>query len=182
MLHAALSVGKNSKPDSLKFKTGLSHVILNSMISKYIREGKKMTEQIHKRLANDLVRTVLERYVKKELDVEQTMDLLGLKRSQLFEWVKRYKENPESFFTESTRIGKRRISEELESNILKELEIEKALIDNPSMPIRVYNYSYLKDQLWKKYRQEVSAPTIIDRAKKTVFTFPNQRRSIMTGR
>src|SRR4030066_388384 len=79
-----LPVGKNSKPDSLKFKTGLSHAILNSRISKYIREGKKMTEQIHKRLANDLVRTVLERYVKKELDVEQTMDLLGLKRSQLF--------------------------------------------------------------------------------------------------
>ena len=175
-------VGKNSKPDSLKFKTGLSHVILNSMISKYIREGKKMMEQIHKRLANELVRTILERYVRKELDVEQTMDLLGLKRSQLFEWVKRYKENPESFSTESNRIGKRRISEGLESNILKELEIEKALIDNPSMPIRVYNYSYLKDQLWKKYRQEVSAPTIIDRAKKTVFTFPNQRRSIMTGR
>jgi len=165
-----------------------------------------MMEQIHKRLANELVRTILERYVRKELDVEQTMDLLGLKRSQLFEWVKRYKENPESFSTESNRIGKRRISEGLESNILKELEIEKALIDNPSMPIRVYNYilkeleiekalidnpsmpirvynySYLKDQLWKKYRQEVSAPTIIDRAKKTVFTFPNQRRSIMTGR
>ena len=175
-------VGKNSKPDSLKFKTGLSHVILNSMISKYIREGKKMMEQIHKRLANELVRTILERYVRKELDVEQTMDLLGLKRSQLFEWVKRYKENPESFSTESPRLWKRRISEGLESNILKELEIEKALIDNPSMPIRVYNYSYLKDQLWKKYRQEVSAPTIIDRAKKTVFTFPNQRRSIMTGR
>ena len=141
-----------------------------------------MMEQIHKRLANDLVRTILERYVRKELDVEQTMDLLGLKRSQLFEWVKRYKENPESFSTESPRLWKRRISEGLESNILKELEIEKALIDNPSMPIRVYNYSYLKDQLWKKYRQEVSAPTIIDRAKKTVFTFPNQRRSIMTGR
>lgn len=141
-----------------------------------------MTEQIHKRLANDLVRTVLERYVRKELDVEQTMDLLGLKRSQFFEWVERYKKNPESFSTERPRIEKRRISEELESNILKELEIEKALIDNPSMPIRVYNYSYLKDQLCKKYRQEVSVPTIIDRAKKKVFTYPNLRKSIMIVR
>ncbi|MEK6726547.1 MAG: hypothetical protein AABY54_08380 [Deltaproteobacteria bacterium] len=53
-----------------------------------------MTEQIHKRLSNELVRTVLERYIRKEIDAEQTMDLLGLKRSQFFEWVKRYKENP----------------------------------------------------------------------------------------
>ncbi len=141
-----------------------------------------MTEQIHKRLSNELVRTVLERYVMKEIDTEQTMDLLGLKRSQFFEWVKRYKEDPEGFCTESKRPGNHRTDEELEKNIINELEIERGLIDDQSMPVRFYNYSYLKDQLWKKYRQEVSVPTIINRAKKTAFTYPNQRRNIMTAR
>jgi hypothetical protein len=141
-----------------------------------------MTEQIHKRLSNELVRTVLEKYIREEIDAEQTMDLLGLKRSQFFEWVKRYKENPEGFCTESKRPGNHRTDEELEKNIINELEIEKGLIDDQSMPVRVYNYSYLKDQLWKKYRQDVSVPTIIDRAKKTVFTYPGLRRSIMTVR
>ncbi len=141
-----------------------------------------MAEQIHKRLSNELVRTVLERYVSKELDVERAMGLLGLKRSQLFEWVKRYKENPENFCIESNRPGNRRISRELEENIIKELKTEKRLIDDPSMPIRDYNYSYLKDQLWKKYRQEVSVPTIINRAKKKVFIFQSLIKKHMTGR
>ena len=141
-----------------------------------------MTEQIHKRLSNELVRTVLERYIRKEIEAEQTMDLLGLKRSQFFEWVKRYKENPEGFCTESKRTGNHRTDEELEKNIINELEIEKGLIDDQSMPVRFYNYSYLKDQLWKKYRQEVSVPTIITRAKKTASTYPSLRKSIMTGR
>jgi hypothetical protein len=141
-----------------------------------------MTEQIHKRLSNELVRAVLERYVRQEIDVEQTMDLLGLKRSQFFEWVKRYKENPESFCMEIKRPGNRRIGEELENNILNELKIEKGLIDDASLPVRTYNYSYLKDQLWKNYRQEVSVPTIVDRAKKTVFIYPNQRKRLMIVR
>lgn len=141
-----------------------------------------MTEQIHKRLSNELVRTVLERYLRKEIDTEQTMDLLGLKRSQFFEWVKRFKEDPKGFCIESKRPGNHRTDEELEKNIINELEIEKGLIDDQSMPVRFYNYSYLKDQLWKKYRQGVSVPTIIDRAKKTVFTCPSLRRNIMTVR
>ena len=141
-----------------------------------------MAEQIHKRLSNELVRTVLEKYVSKEISVEQTMELLGLKRSQLFEWVKRYKESPENFCMESKRTGNRRISEEIEGNILTELKIEKGLIDDPSMPVRVYNYSYLKGQLLKKYHQEVSVPTIVNRAKKTAFTYPTLKRSIMTAR
>ena len=70
----------------------------------------------------------------------------------------------------------------LEKNILNELGVEKGLIDDRSMPVRFYNYSYLKDQLWKKYGQEISVPTIVDRAKKTVFTYASLRRSIMTVR
>jgi len=44
------------------------------------------------------------------------------------------------------------------------------------MPIRSYNYSYIRDQLWSKYGQKVSVPTIIDRAKKNNFYFPRKER------
>jgi len=44
------------------------------------------------------------------------------------------------------------------------------------MPIKSYNYSYIRDQLRIKYRQKVSLPTIIDRAKKHNFYFPRPKR------
>lgn len=140
-----------------------------------------MTAQMHKRRTNDQVKMILERYLKKELSSEQAMDLLELKRSQFFELVKRFKENEESFSIEYSRTGKtRRINEEVEESILKELSIEKGLIDDAAMPVRFYNYSYVQDQMMKKYQQSVSVPTIINRAKKTVSTFQDLRRRCMT--
>jgi len=44
------------------------------------------------------------------------------------------------------------------------------------MPIRSYNYSYIRDQLWSKYGQKVSVPTVINRAKKNNFYFPRKER------
>ncbi|MBA7478276.1 hypothetical protein ES707_13699 [subsurface metagenome] len=49
---------------------------------------------------------------------------------------------------------------------MKELEIEKQLIADPEVPLRSYNYSYIKDRLMSTYGQKVSTPTIIDRAKR----------------
>jgi transposase len=140
-----------------------------------------MAEQIHKRLTKEQVEMILERYVKKEIGSNQAMDLLGVQRSQFFEWVKKYKEKGEGFTIEYKRKGNTRsISIGLEQNILKELRVEKAMIDDPAMTIRYYNYSFIKDEIFKKYQQEVSLPTIISRAKKTAFTFQCQRRRFMT--
>jgi len=146
-------------------------------------EGKKMTEQIHKRLTDEQVKMILERYLKNEIGAEQGMDLLGLKRRQFFKWVKRYKEQGEDFSIEFKRSNEhRKISEAIEEKIQDELKIEKALIDDPSLPVRFYNYSFIKDELRKKHGEEVSLPTIIDRAKKTVFTYQDQKRRYMTVR
>ena len=75
-----------------------------------------------------------------------------------------------------------RISNDLEEHILGELRIEKSLIDDPSIPVRFYNYSFIRDQIMKKYHQEVSVPTVIDRAKKGGSIFKNPRGSITIGR
>ena len=142
-----------------------------------------MTEQIHKRMIDEQVRIILYRYVKKGISVLQAMNLLDLKRRQFFEWVKRYKEQGEGFSIEHKQSNEhRRISESIEENIIKELKMDKALIDDRAMPVRFYNYSFIKDQIEKKYQQEVSLPTIIDRAKKRVFIFQDRKRISMTVR
>ena len=40
------------------------------------------------------------------------------------------------------------------------------MIENPDVPLRHYNYSYVRDLLIEKYDQKVALSTIIDRAKK----------------
>jgi len=84
--------------------------------------------------------------------------------------VKRLKDDPEDFsISYSRRIPTRKISKDIEKNIVKELMIEKDLIKAKDVPIKYYNYSYIKDLLEQKYSQKVSLPTIIDRAKKKSF-------------
>lgn len=136
-----------------------------------------MSEQVHKRLADEQVRMILGRYVAKELAAAHAMELLDLKRRQFFEWVQRYRKDPESFTIQYQRQGKgRKLADAVDKHILEELAIEKALIDDPALPIRFYNYSYIQDRIRKNYREKVSLPTIIDRAKKTVSIARSPRR------
>ncbi len=142
-----------------------------------------MGEQLHKRLSGEQVKMILDRYIKKELRSEQAMNLLGLKRSQFFGLANKYRETPNGFTIEySRKWSNRKIDEGIEKNIIKELKIEKGLIDDPAMTIRFYNYSYIQDQLRRKHKQEVSLPTIIGRAKKGVFTYQDLKRQFMTMR
>ena len=56
----------------------------------------------------------------------------------------------------------RKICKEVEDNIIRELASEKQLIDDKAMPVWSYNYSYIRDQIRKKYAQEVSLTTIME--------------------
>jgi hypothetical protein len=69
------------------------------------------------------------------------------------------------------------LSDTVEEYIISELKAEKDLIDDPGMSVRFYNYSYIQDQLQKKYGKNVSLPTIIDRAKKKDVTSQNLRKN-----
>ncbi|GAF90822.1 unnamed protein product, partial [marine sediment metagenome] len=84
--------------------------------------------------------------------------------------LKQYKECPNKFSIQYLRNTKTRIiPQAVEDNIIRELQIEKKLIQDKDIPLRYYNYSYVKDLLETKYNQKVSLPTIIDRAKKNDF-------------
>jgi hypothetical protein len=143
-----------------------------------------MRRQLHGRLTNEQVAAILSKYVKRELTAEQAMSILELGRSQFFEWVKRFKSGLPSGFSAGycRKTPNYSISSELEEYIIDELRIEKNLIDDPSMPVRFYNYSFIRDQIMKKYHMEVSVPTIIDRAKKGGSISRSLKGSITIGK
>ena len=135
--------------------------------------------QVHKRFTSDQVKELLERYSNNEIERKYIQDILGIKKSRFFMFLKQYKEDPQHFTVQYQRTSApRSISPEIEQNILKELAIEKEIIQNKDVPLRSYNYSYIKDRLGKTYHQKVSLPTIIDRAKKHAFYLKKPKKAI----
>jgi len=129
-----------------------------------------MSDQLHKRFSNSQVKALLERYIKKEIELPYILSILKVGRSRFFEILKIYKKNPSSFSIDYQRESiNRKISSEVEDDILTELYIDKSLIDDSSNTIKYYNYSYIKDRLAFGYGHKVSLPTIIDRAKRYGF-------------
>lgn len=126
--------------------------------------------QLHKKFTDSQVKELIESYLKREIGRRYVQEILDIGKRRFFDIAKQYKENPDGFSIQYTRKTKTRgIPQSTEENIIKELRIEKQLIEDKEVPLRSYNYSYLKDRLEKEYKQKVSLPTIIDRAKKNDF-------------
>lgn len=123
--------------------------------------------QIHKKFTDDQVKELMKRYLNKEVERKYVQEILGIGKARFFELAKNYRENPDKFSIQYTRkTNTRNIAESIENNIIKELKIDKKMIEDKNVPLKRYNYSYIKDRLQKEYSQKVSLPTIIDRAKK----------------
>ena len=137
-----------------------------------------MGNHLHKKYDNDFIKSILQKYVSKDLSVIQALEILQIKKTRFFELVQKFKRNSETFSVEYKRKPSKRISKELEAIIIHELEKEKGLIDNRDIPIRHYNYSYIRDQIYKNHRLKVSVPTIIQRAKQNNCYFPKKVRKI----
>jgi hypothetical protein len=134
--------------------------------------------QLHKRFTSDQVKELLERYLRNEIERKYLQEILGIKERRFFALVTQYRENPYHFTIQYHRASPPRISKALEKNLLFELSIDKDIIQNKDVPLTSYNYSYIKDRLREKYRQKVSLPTIIDRAKKHGFYLKKPKRTI----
>ena len=93
--------------------------------------------------------------------------------------LKKYRKDTENFSIQySRKTPSRKISPDIEKNIFKELSFEKKLISDKEVPIKSYNYSYIKDLLKEKYNQSVSLPTIINSAKSNGFYLKRSKRTI----
>lgn len=142
-----------------------------------------MAEQVHKRLTDEQMKMIVEKYAARELSAAQAMELLDLKRRQFFEWVRRYRNDAEAFTINYQRKEKStRIGDSVDAHIFEELAVEKRLIDDPSIPVKFYNYSYVQDRLKKTYQEKVSLPTIIERAKKAAFASLSVKGPSMIGK
>jgi len=136
-----------------------------------------MSKQLHKNFTDDQVKSLLKSYLDKKIKLDYILQMLRIKRRRFFELLAKYRKDPDSFSIQYERKTiNRKINPDIEKNILKELEIEKDLIKNKDIPIKWYNYSYIKDLLEQKYGQKVSLPTIIDRAKRNNFYFLRPKR------
>lgn len=135
-------------------------------------------QQLHKRLDEQIVITILENYLSKEIDQAEAMRYLGLQRTRFFELLQEYQNNTDEFSLEYRRATPKRISEETETLIKQELKKEKQLIENKNITIRSYNYSAVRDTLLDKHQAEVSVTSIINRAKKWGYYQKKKERRI----
>jgi hypothetical protein len=133
--------------------------------------------QLHKRFTSDQVKELLERYLRNKLERTYIQEILGIGRRRFFTLVKEYRENPHQFNIQYERTSPPRIPRGLEETLLSELSIEKNLIQNKDVPLKSYNYSYVKDRLQKQYRQKISLTTVINRAKKHGFYLKKPKRT-----
>ena len=135
-----------------------------------------MSTQLHKNFTDGQVKSFLKSYLDKEIKISYILQMLKIKRRRFFKLLAKYRKDPDSFSIQYERKTiNRKIDPDIEKNIVKALEIEKGLIENKDIPIKYYNYSYIKDLLEQKYSQRVSLPTIIDRAKRNNFYFPQSQ-------
>ncbi len=134
--------------------------------------------QLHKRFTSDEVKELLERYLKKEVQRSYIQEILAIKKRRFFTLINQYREDPEHFSIQYQRATPARISPEVEQNLLRELTIERGIIQDKEIPLKSYNYSFIKDHLRKKYRQKVSVTTVIRRAKKHGFYLKKPKRTL----
>ena len=135
--------------------------------------------QLHKRFTSEQVKEFLDRYSKNEIERKYIQEVLGIKKRRFFVLLKQYKANPRHFTVQYQRTNApRTISAMAEQTILKELSIEKKIIQNKEVPLTSYNYSYIKDRLREKYHQKVSLSTIIDRAQKHGYYLKKPQRAL----
>jgi hypothetical protein len=113
--------------------------------------------------------------VNKEIDRLQAQALLGVKKTNLFKLVKEYRKDPEAFTIGYGRaVPNNRLAPSVVEHILAELAREKEMIENPAIPLRFYNYSYLQQILTDMYHEKVSLPAIVATARKYGFYIPKK--------
>lgn len=137
-----------------------------------------MAEQIHKKFTDEQVKDLMKRYLNKELKREHIQEVLGIGQTRFFALVKSCRQNPLEFSIQYKRHQTTRsINPAIEKNIITKLQFGKELIDNKAAPIWSYNYSFIKNELKKRYKQIVSLPTIITRAKQHGFYIQRSKKS-----
>jgi hypothetical protein len=107
-----------------------------------------MGKHLRKNFTVEEVIQIFKRYLNGEIGVDEAHTFLKISRRQFFDVFKKYRTNPKGFNLQYERSNPpRQLPKEYESRIEQALKKEKRLIDDKDVPIRRYNYSYVKTQL-----------------------------------
>jgi len=128
------------------------------------QQKEAIMDQLHKRLSVEQVKVLLQGYLQGTMVRSEVAEMLQINKTRFFELLKEYRQDPEAFSIAYERATPAHLSVEVEAAIQEELLREKALVEDPQLPIWDYNYSALRDRLRKK-GMRVSATTITKRAK-----------------
>jgi len=141
--------------------------------------GKKEEHmgQLHKRFATEQVKVLLQGYLQGTIERSEVEEIMQIKKTRFFRLLKDYRQAPQAFTITYERATSPRLSAETEAAITTELLREKALVEDPDLPISSYNYSAMRDRLLKK-GYGVSVNTIIQRAKALDCYLPHRKHKI----
>lgn len=135
-----------------------------------------MAKHIHKRFTDEQVKDLMKRYKAGEISRVNIQTILGIGQTRFFALLKAYRDNPELFSVSYHRSSPTRaINQSLEKRIIQELEASQKLIKAKSVPIWRHNYSFIRQTLQEKDKQQVGLSTIIRRAKEHGFYIPRKK-------
>ena len=96
-----------------------------------------MSKQLHKNFTDEQVKSLLKSYLDKKIKINYILQILKIRRREFFELLSKYRKDPDNFSIQYKReTSNYRINPEIEVNIIRELIIEKELIENKEIPIR----------------------------------------------
>ena len=96
-----------------------------------------MSKQLYKNFTDEQVKSLLKRYLDKKIKINYILQVLKIRRRKFFELLSKYRKDPDNFSIQYKReTSNYRINPEIEVNIIRELIIEKELIENKEIPIR----------------------------------------------
>ena len=123
--------------------------------------------QIHKNFKTEEVKQLLIWYEDGTMSKADILKQLDIKDSRFYSLLKSFRKNPSKFTIDYGRnYTNRRLPDNVVMQIRRELEIDKRLVDNPSMPIMFYNYSSVRDTVERLTGYNLSAQTVINYARK----------------
>jgi hypothetical protein len=133
--------------------------------------------QLHKRFATEQVKVLLQGYLQGTIERSEVEEIMQIKKTRFFRLLKDYRQAPQAFTITYERATSPRLSAETEAAITTELLREKALVEDPDLPITSYNYSAMRDRL-KTKGYTVSATTITKRAKELGCYLPHRKHKV----
>jgi hypothetical protein len=134
-------------------------------------------DQLHKRFTVEQVKLLLHGYLQGTIGRSEVEKVLQINKTRFFALLKQYRRDPAGFSIDYERPTPARLSAEVETAIQEELLRERALVENPELPIWDYNYSALRDRL-RKTGMIVSATTITKRAKELGCYQPRPKKKV----